>query len=78
MCQDVTKCLLSVIVCMFLSECRGRQVCKAHVYCEYECLRKWGGCMLECVPVCLLLGHVISVGAGVNKEGFMVGTQSSF
>lgn len=37
------------------------------------------GCLLECVCfLCVLAGLVMSVGPGVDKDGVIVGPQSSF
>ena len=37
------------------------------------------GCLLECVCfLCMLAGLVMSVGPGVDKDGVIVGQQSSF
>ena len=37
------------------------------------------GCLLECVCfLCVLAGLVMSVGPGVDKDGVVVGPQSSF
>ena len=79
-CQDVTKCLLSVTVRMCPSECRVR-VCKADAHQSVCYEHKWGrrwACLLECVFMCVLGGHVMSVVPGVDKDGVMVGPQLSF